>query len=89
MINKPVNLWNEKKIEVGKKAKTNFGFPYIICLFKVGIINSCFRERSLREQQEMNRKVKERSERERQRAEQEKRKEQEEELALEQVEVWI
>jgi len=43
------------------------------------------RERSLREQQEMNRKVKERSERDRQRAEQEKRKEQEEEMALEQA----
>lgn len=43
------------------------------------------RERSLREQQEMNRRVKERSEKERQRAEQEKRKEQEEELALEQA----
>jgi hypothetical protein len=43
------------------------------------------RERSLREQQEMNRRVKERSERERQRMEAERRKEQEEELALEQV----
>ena len=44
-----------------------------------------FRERTLREQQEINRKTMERKEKERQRLEQEKRKEKEEEEALEQV----
>ena len=48
-----------------------------------------FRERSLKEQQELSRKVKERRETERQRVEQEKRKEQEEETALEQVQQYL
>ena len=62
----------------------------------MGILNdgqklSCLypRERTLREQQEINKKAMERKERERQKIEQERRKEKEEEEALEQVTLII
>jgi len=69
----------------GQKQRQSVDTSSAFATFQKAAKEKADRERTLREQQEINRKTMERKEKERQRLEQEKRKEKEEEEALEQA----